>query len=235
MTLKNRTVFALAAVAGGLFAASAANAEVLVSMTYDDLRGAYTASSPTDGQFTAHAVSQLNPRIRSSGDVSRLVPGFGTAFFDPGFVSGPDLGAFTTAISVVGIVGNSATGTGSFTSTDADGDTITGLISGTWIGISPTPGTTFLTFAGVLSGVSLNDNGPLDGTFDGSGGGSFGLNLPGNPPYDGAVVVLSFGNTGFFNSNFDNRATSFAGQIVPAPGALALVGLGGLVAIRRRR
>jgi len=220
MTLKNRTVFALAAVAGGLFAASAANAEVLVSMTYDDLRGAYTASSPTDGQFTAHAVSQLNPRIRSSGDVSRLVPGFGTAFFDPG---------------VVGIVGNSATGTGSFTSTDADGDTITGLISGTWIGISPTPGTTFLTFAGVLSGVSLNDNGPLDGTFDGSGGGSFGLNLPGNPPYDGAVVVLSFGNTGFFNSNFDNRATSFAGQIVPAPGALALVGLGGLVAIRRRR
>jgi uncharacterized protein (TIGR03382 family) len=38
-----------------------------------------------------------------------------------------------------------------------------------------------------------------------------------------------------FNSSFDNIATQVSGQIVPSAGSMALFGLGGLVAARRRR
>jgi hypothetical protein len=52
---------------------------------------------------------------------------------------------------------------------------------------------------------------------------------------DGALTQIVFGAGSFFTTDFVNAATGVTAQIVPAPGALALLGLGGLVAGRRRR
>jgi MYXO-CTERM domain-containing protein len=62
------------------------------------------------------------------------------------------------------------------------------------------------------------------------------MNLPGNP-LTGAIVNLVFGtsNPGFFVNNFNDFAVGVSGQVVPTPGVLALMGLGGLAAARRRR
>ena len=123
-----KTVGALAVVAGSLFASTAQADVVLLSATYDDLAGSYSTVTQT---FTAIAVDL--PALKSSADVSRLVPGEGNAEFEPGFVSKPDQADFNLSISV-GVLNfdGSRNGSGTFTSTDADGDTITGSINGTW-------------------------------------------------------------------------------------------------------
>jgi uncharacterized protein (TIGR03382 family) len=53
--------------------------------------------------------------------------------------------------------------------------------------------------------------------------------------FEGAIVNLVFGATDFFQTSFAERATGVTAQIIPAPGAMALLGLGGIVAGRRRR
>jgi uncharacterized protein (TIGR03382 family) len=164
--------------------------------------------------------------------VSRLVPAEGTASYAPGFVSQADAGNFVMSVSVSALnVDGTRSGTGSFTVTDADGDTIVGAINGTWRNL----GLGFIAFDGVLSEVYVNDNGAQDGTFNGSNGGAWELGLPAIEPYRGALVQLVLGANGFFSRNFSNRATGVIAQIVPAPGAAALMGLGLLAAGRRRR
>lgn len=200
--------------------AGTANAEVLVSMTYDDLSGSYNHVAQ---QFTAAAVD--NAFLRSAGDSSRLVGPTGSAHFSPGFVSLADLSNFVLTCSVIPTGVNTASGTGTFTATDADGDTVTGDITGVWG--RPAPG--FIFFNGVLSNVFLNGT-----SFDGSNGGSWDMNLPGDPPYEGALVQLVFGGSTFFTSNFSNRAVGVTAQIIPTPGALALLGIAGVFATRRR-
>jgi len=225
MSFKNFGL-SLAVVAGGLTAS--ANAEVvLVSMTFDDLAGSYSTST---GMFTAMAVNTSS--LRSSGDVSRLVVPEGTAAFSPGFVSQADQGNFVLSIAVGSLsLSGTRSGLGSFTVTDADGDTITGAINGSWRNL----GLGFIAFDGVLENVYVNDNGAQDGTFNGSNGGAWDLDLNAAEPYTGALVQLVLGANGFFSSNFTNRATGVTAQIVPAPGSVALLGLGVAIAARRKR
>ncbi len=212
-------VLALAGVAG------AANAEVIASFSLDDLDGSFNLGT---GVFTATAVDTAD--LRSSGDVSRLINPMGTAFFDPGFVSGADSGNFAISMNVNVTGPNSATATGAMTLTDADGDTVTANISGNFGSVGPG----FIFFSGTLSGFSFNDLGTADGTFNGSSGGSFNSSFDGGP-FDGAVVQIIFGGTTFFTEDFGGRAVGVSGQVVPTPGALALLGLGGLAMARRRR
>ncbi len=222
-----KSVAALAITAGGLFASAASADVVLVSMSYDDLSGSYSTVS---GNFTALAVDQ--PNLRSYADVSRLVATPGNASFAPGFVSQADDAAFGLTISVGALnVNNTRNGAGSFTATDANGDTIVGAVNGTWINL----GFGFVQFQGVLTQVFLNDNGIQDGLFNGSNGGSWNLNLPAAAPYTGALVQLTLGANGFFSRDFTNRATGLSAQIVPTPGTAALLGLGGLAMVTRRR
>lgn len=228
MLMNIRTTVLAAGAAMSL--AAVANADVLVTLRYDSLAGSYNSAMQL---FTARAVDTA--ALRTTGAVSRLVPVAGTAQFEPGFVSNPgnpaDFQLNVTAIPT----GNPAirTGTGAFVSTDRDGDTISGNISGTWRNGGPG----FIFFNGTLNNVVITPAGqaPESMTFDGTAGGSWGLNLPAPSPYEGAIVQLVFGAPNFFFQDFSDRATGMTAQIVPAPGAMLLLGIGGLVATRRRR
>ncbi len=216
--------------------AQTARADItLVTVTYADLSGSYTVTNGTSGTFNAHAVNTAS--LHTSGDVSRVVNPIGTADFQPGFVSGTDLADFALNMNVTHN-GSTGSGTGSFTSTDADGDTITGNLSGSW-----SIQNNYLAFAGVLSNVVLHDNGTRDNTFNGSNTGSWGMNLGIAGPYNGAIVHLTANvNNDFFVTNFANAATGTTAQIttvVPLPaGAYAglgtLAGVFGLGLVRRR-
>lgn len=219
------TVLALAGLAG------AANAEVVLSFGFTDLNGSYSSGSST---FTANADN--NGLIRTGGDVTRLqTPGAGTATYATGFFGTVPAGLMNFQLSL-NVTNKSvsgpfqlADGSGTFTITDKDGSTITGTIAGTWIGgIGPAGSTQF---NGLLSNVLVT---AADGTFDGLPGsfdGTFG-----QQPLEGALVNLLIQPAGgFFDADFTGVSTQASGEIIPAPGAIALLGLGGLVAGRRRR
>ncbi|CAG0967445.1 hypothetical protein PHYC_01061 [Phycisphaerales bacterium] len=229
MRLMNMRATVLAAGAA-LSLAAVANADVLVTLRYDSLAGSYNSALQS---FTARAVDTA--ALRTTGAVSRLVPTAGTATFEAGFVANAGNPAdFSLTVSAIP-TGNPAirTGTGAFVSTDRDGDTISGTISGTWRNGGPG----FIFFNGTLSDVVITPAGqtPESMTFDGTAGGSWDLNLPAQPPYEGAIVQLVFGAPNFFFQDFSDRATGMTAQIVPTPGALVLLGIGGLLAGRRRR
>lgn len=227
----------LLAAGAALSFAAAANATVAVTFTYDDLSGNYVGGLG-GGTFTAYAANFGS--LNSAGEVSRILGSaleVGDASFAPGFVSGLDPSDFTLTMTVSGIGGGMATGVGSFIITDADGDTITGNISGTFMALAG-----FIAFNGALSNVQFNGSFAGD-TFNGTDGpGSF-VMLDGPPSvYDGAIVSLTTGASSFFGANFSDAATGVTGQItiVPLPpaamagiGGLALVGAGAF--IRRRR
>lgn len=207
----------IAAVAVVAAAGSAASADVILTFGFNDLVGSY---NNTTQQFDA--VSGSTSAFSTSGDVTSFVGLGGTANYLPGFASG----YAALNINVTNKVGSTADGAGTFTIADADGDLLTGDISGTW----NTPGFGVYFFDGLLSNVQFSN--PA-GTFDGPSGGSF-ATFAGN--FEGALVQLfTAGNSGFFSSDWRDVAVLVNGNIVPAPGAAALAGLAGLVGLRRRR
>ena len=213
-------------VVGVVASASVANAAVIASFRYDSLSGSYDAST---GQFEAHA-SGTGP-LQSTGSVTRLVGTTGTAEFEPGFVAASNPADFRILLSSSATANpNVRSGNGSFEITDADGDKIVGEIIGTWRN-SPTS----IFFNGILSNVFVVAGQQTNGTFDGTLQGLFPLAFAEPAPYTGAVVELVYGAPGFFTQSFSDRVVGVTGQIVPTPGALALVGMGGLVIGRRRR
>jgi hypothetical protein len=223
--MKNRANLALVAAAGSLaLTAATASAGVTLTFGFTELNGSYVPSSANDGIFTAAASNTLD--LATEGDVTRLLPpGDGTAAYDHGFFQS----AFGGLANVTFTIARSgATGTGTYTVTDFNGDTLTGGLSGDWIFLG---GATF--FNGVIDGTFSNGNGV--NTFDG----------PSVPPtsftsligaMDGGVTILfTNDNSDFFGSAFSGASTLVQANFVPTPGAMALVGIGGLVAARRRR
>lgn len=215
--MKMRIMSIVIAGAAGL-SASAAFANPIVSATYNDLSGSWNGST-----FTAAAVDA--GQLRSSGSVARLVAPIGTADFQPGFVSAANPANITLNLSSTPTMDpDTRDGVGSFTITDADGSTITGDISGQWFN-----GFTAVFFNGALSNVLFNG-----ASFDGTNSGSFST-LFGGGVFDGAITQLELQNTNFFVSNFADVNTQESLLITPTPGALGLLGLGGLAMARRRR
>ncbi|MGD9688453.1 MAG: MYXO-CTERM sorting domain-containing protein [Phycisphaerales bacterium] len=238
----NRKNALLAAVPAALLASQAlagAPVTTILSFGYTDLNGVYTRTGTSgagfgEGLMTADAVDVVlggGTELRSSGDVTRLSSPNGTATFDTGFVSGADVANFHIELSILNNDGDFADGAGSFTITDLDGDTITGNIAGTWIrgGLNQT------FFNGDLTSVVLTDNGMADGLFNGNSG-SFDLNLGFPGIFEGALVQLFLRpGAGFFDASFSEVSTQVSGEIVPTPGAVALIGLAGAAGLRRRR
>ncbi len=213
-----------------VFSAWSAAADVALSFGYNDLSGSYTSTSATTGSFTA--VASDTPNLRSSGDVTRLIPTTGTAEFAPGFVS--TAGNFVVNLSVFNIntIPGIADGTGNFVITDVNGDTLSGDIVGIWImgGLDQT------FFNGALFNVVFTNN-SADGGIDGSSGDHVDGNLGFPFVYEGAVtqLFLNPGTPFFFDYDFQNVDTQVLGEIFPTPGAATLAGLAGLMVARRRR
>lgn len=229
--MKMGSALALASVMG---LSGAASATTVMTLTYGDLSGNYNGTA-AGGTFNAHAVSNpVGTGLRSAGDVARVIPNTGTADFQPGFFGAGSQANFVLNMTLGAISGGQRSGNGSFTSTDANGDTISGNLNGSWqlSGV-------YLAFVGVLSNVVVS-NPSADGTFDGSNTGSFAIGDFLNQLFDGAIVQLTSNTTGgFFASNFADAATGVNAQIqtVPLPPAAwaGLATLAGVVAVRRLR
>jgi hypothetical protein len=204
-------------------AAPVARADVpILTFGFTDLNANYAAGA-------AHL--DVDATAISDGDVTRLLPVVQTAVFDApslGLGGGADV---KIDMDLFGITPLTALASGSFVITDANGDTITGDLSGTWMKINPL----FASFSGVLTNVYLNDNEAPDATFDGTESGSFGLDLGVPAPYEGAIVELAFPNGGWFDSDLRGVNTLVSAQIIPEPASLGLLLIGGLGALRRRR
>lgn len=219
MDLKTRVMAVGMSVLG---LASVAGAAPILSFGFTDLAGSFSTGS---GVFNAQATDTAS--MSTSGDVTRLAGPFGTANFDTGFVTASAFADVNITMNVSIIDAVTASGVGSFTLTDDDGDTITGTINGTF----RTPGYGITFFTGLLTNVTLTGT-----TFNGTDGGSFDMDLPGNAPYPGAMVALYILNgNSFFGRDFRNVSVQVNGEIVPSAGSVALLGLGGLVASRRQR
>ncbi len=195
-----------------------------MTFTFSDLVGTYVQDTdPNFGNFTSAASGG------TSGDVTRLTGGGGTAELLPDFVTGLGANVFISldvSIDQNG-PGNLAQGIGNILLTDGDGDTIAAGIYGAFAG----SGLGDYFFTGYLYNVMLTSD---DGFFHGSNG-MADMDLPGNGPYGGIFVELYFaGGSGFFGTDFTAN-TQASGVITPTPGSLALLGLGCCLSGRRRR
>jgi hypothetical protein len=201
-------------------ATSAASADAIFSFGFTDLSGAYTnVGTPT---FTATA------NAGSEGNVNRLIaPSAGTAVYG----TGSAVGLVNLSLTVSGIGPTSANGSGSITIFDADGDRFQSQINGTF---SLSGGTVF--FNGALANPQLIPDATTNNLFNGPTSGAFPLSFaPATGPFTGAIVQLFFDAGTFFAQPFSNVNTLVTGQVIPTPGAMALLAGGGLLAARRRR
>ncbi|MBX3379660.1 MAG: hypothetical protein KF805_06170 [Phycisphaeraceae bacterium] len=230
MKTLNKTKLGVAAgLAMGL--ASLASAGPLVTFTYTNLSGQYAYNPIGDtGQFQANAVS-AGP-LQTDGSVSLVPnPGAGTAVFNAGFTS-RTIAGFHIDLSFFGRAGNMASGAGSFTATDTLGNTLTGNLTGDWVMFG---GAVF--FNGAISGAMLTPAPRIGGIFTGETG-SWNMGAPmALQPLDGSIVQIHLSEPVNSNMDADFREISVgvAGQLVPTPASMALLGLGGLIAVRRRR
>lgn len=199
----------------------AASAGPILSFGYTDLWGSFDTGSAT---FTAAAADA--GEIQTAGDVTRLADPVGTANFDIGFVTASAFADVQLSMTVSPIDVISASGVGNITLTDDDGDTIMASIDG----VFTSGGNGIYYFEGLLSEVTLSGT-----TFNGTNGGSFDMDLPGEEPYSGAIVQLFIESTaGFFTNDFDGVSVQLDGEIVPTPGSITLFGAAALTLLRRR-
>ncbi len=219
---------ALLVLAGAAFAQS--NSPAVVTFTYTDLNGTYVGGVP-GGTFTARA-SSISPLV-SSGTVSRILPAANIAVFNAGFEATAGAADAVFTISVFNKTAFTAQGLGEMVLTDFDGDQIIAGINGTWV--TTFGGRTF--FNGNLTQVTFVNNSSTNRFNAGPSDPGFDMFFFNNGSLTGALVQLQIirAGLGFFNTPFTNNAVQTSGQIIPTPGAVALVGFGGLIAARRRR
>lgn len=228
---KNQITAAAALLVLSGTALAQSNSPAVVTFTYTDLNGTYVGGAP-GGTFTARA-SSIVPLV-SSGTVSRILPAANIAVFNAGFEAtvGSSADAVFT-ISVFNKTAFTAQGLGQMVLTDFDGDQIVAGINGTWV--TTFGGRTF--FNGNLTQVTFVNNSGSNRFNASAIDPGFDMFFFNNGSLTGALVQLQIirAGLGFFNTPFTNNAVQTSGQIIPTPGAVALVGFGGLIAARRRR
>jgi len=171
----------------------------------------------------------LNGSLYDFGDatLNRLDVPTETAVVGLGILTSGD---FSLSMDVDNIddTAQTATGTGEFTFTDIDGDTITGDMSGNWAMIGG-----YTTFTGDLTNVQWTSD---DGFFNGDSGSddaAVALDLLTSPPWGGQVVELTIDHQGWSLSPLQTWPHAKPGTIyavVPTPAAV-LLGILGLSAV----
>lgn len=215
--ISRKSVLGLLAVLA--LSAGSVRAMDLMSFSFSDLHGVYDGAS----------LLTVDDAADTDGEVTRLVPTVGDAFFSGDGVSGiPGLAAFNMTMTISAVTATTASGNGTITFTDAQGDTFSGNVFGDWHNITGSAN-----FVGQLMGFTPN-NSSGDGTFDGSDSGSFDMTFDVAPPYTGNIITLVAGNW-FDAIGFETATTLAIGAITPEPGTLALLAIGGLLAARRRQ
>ncbi len=225
----------IAAFAGLALMSGSAMAFDVMSFGFTDLAGSFdTGAAPAhsldmgdvfDGVFIGMATTEGG--FATGGDFSRLVGPEGTAEFDSGFEAG-GFGDVTITITTANFDGMTAKGVGDVEIIDADGDTFTATFEGTWFATGP-----FLFFNAVIDAASFSTE-LGDGNFDGPSGGEF--EYADFPFLDGAFsMLLRPDGTSGFSSDFGPVTTQADAVLVPAPGVLALAGLGLFAGTGRRR
>jgi hypothetical protein len=221
----------IAAAAVLSFAGAAFAQQNEITFSYSDLSASFNNASRAFG-----AVAVSNATFQTGGDVSRVDALPGTATFTTGFrgVSAADISVQMTigTTFVPDLLGrNTVAGTGGFTITDTDADTITGTVSGIWTDL----GNGFDSFQGLINTATINVLGGGDNANFNGVSGSFSYAALPLVGLTGSLVQLQLTNNIFFNSDFSNVSSQTSGILVPAPSVLTLLGIGGLVAARRRR
>lgn len=162
------------------------------------------------------------------GSVTDSVPPTTTAAFLWGIGMGT-LGGFDLSMTIDNIAGTgtwldpySADGSGSFTITDIDGDTITGNLAGTWEHTGSSNN-----FTGTLSGITFN-NESGDWTFEGHLGSFADMSFLTIPPYHGTLIQLTAAGLPWFGlDSWENQiGGSVDASVLPVPTAVVLGMLG---------
>jgi hypothetical protein len=216
-----KTRFLILGLAALCLNASPAMAD-LFSFTFDALQTWYDVGSTT---FTADVVDGISP-----GSVTRITPVGSSAIFDTNWDAGPEHFLLSMLISNVGVGGMTAKGSGSFTFTDTDWDTLSGDINGQWQLQSST-----LRFNGNLSNVVYTPSEAGETLFNGDlGSASMAFGTP--SPWPGTVIELTASELTFATdwgdgSPGDNdggvQGGGVTATVTPVPAAL-LLGLFGL-------
>jgi hypothetical protein len=206
----------------------------MFSFTYDGLQTWYSPGSQT---FTADVVDGISP-----GSVTRIEPVGGSALFGAtGWEAGPKHFLLSMVISNIGGGGTTADGSGSFTLTDIDSDTISADIHGQW-----EPQNTTLRFHGDLSNVVYTPSSAGETTFDGNLD-SVSMVFSAPSPWVGTLIELTASGLTFTSGWGDGSPGDGVGGIqgggvtatitaVPVPAALLLGFLGlGTVGLKLRR
>lgn len=209
--------------------AGAAQADLAATFGFTDMGANWNAGSSS---LTVGASETGN--LSTSGDVTNYLGGGSplTALFNSGFADGLTAADSLFSMDLSNITATGADAVGTFQITDINGDTLSGSYTGTW-----TNQFGFGFFDGHIAAASYNDIESGNNVFEGNAG--VGFAVPTDALEGGLSMLLQMPE--WFdsnNGNFNARTTQLDGILVntvPAPGALALAGLGGIVAGRRRR
>ncbi|MBL4590482.1 MAG: hypothetical protein JKY96_00840 [Phycisphaerales bacterium] len=215
-----RTTHALA-IASAATIGLAAHADLVSTFGFTDLNANYNG-------LVFSALSQ--GALPTGGDITDYsAPGFQTASFESGFIGVQSITDVLFQMDIGNITATTADGTnGRIVIRDNDGDVLSGSFNGTWdlrFG--------FGFFDGEITFAQYNDAG--NGIFEGT------TNLDSfetpDGTYIGAISFLVQMPEWFSDAAvIENLSAQGDGILVtPSPASIALLGLGGLVASRRRR